>query len=148
MSRKLVSFGQYPDWSHSGREIVFTGYFEKGWGICVTDSSGANQRLLLAGEIDNARYPVFSPDDSKITFNYWRIGHVPQVWVMNADGSDPKPLTTCGGHFPSWSPDGKSIVYTDTRHCNGRLWIMNADGSCKRQITFAEWWPRVPDVLP
>jgi Tol biopolymer transport system component len=137
---RIISPGQYPAWSHSGLRIAFLGYLDEGTGICVMDSSGANATLIFEGG-DNARYPAFSPDDGRIAFSYAEPGHVPQVWVMNSDGSDPRQLTTCGGLYPAWSPDGRFIAYTDTRRCNGRLWIMNADGSCKRQVTQAEWWP-------
>ena len=44
-------------------------------------------------------------------------------------------LTTDGGDYPAWSPDGQKIVYTRTASGDGGLWIMNADGSGKRRLT-------------
>src|SRR5690349_18809343 len=42
--------------------------------------------------------------------------HGDDVWVANADGSHPRRLTHRRGPEldPSWSPDGKHIVYRDS----------------------------------
>ena len=45
-------------------------------------------------------------------------------------------LTTKGGAYPDWSPDGRWIVYTKLDRKNGYLWLMRPDGSEKHQITF------------
>ena len=51
--------------------------------------------------------------DGKIAFTSWREG-AGDVWIMNADGSDPVNLTQ-GRHghcvSPAWSPDGTKIAY-------------------------------------
>ena len=53
--------------------------------------------------------------DGKIAFLSFREGDN-DVWIMNADGSDPVNLTQ-GQHrhcaSPAWSPDGTKIAYTD-----------------------------------
>ena len=41
--------------------------------------------------------------------------------------------TTDGVSDPSWSPDGRRIVYS--RPATGHIWIVNADGSGKRRVT-------------
>ncbi len=141
-SRRLIYPGLHPRWSHSGRQIVFKGYLAEGTGICVMDSSGADARLLFGREHWSTGHPAFSPDDGQVVFQCAEPGHVPQIWTMKADGSDAQKLTTCGGAYPEWSPEGNKIIYTDTRRCNGWLWIMKADGTCKKQLTHAEWWPQ------
>lgn len=69
--------------------------------------------------------PDWSPDGSKIAWESDREGGNFQIFVMNADGSDVKQLTTDGGLAPRWSPDGKLIAYTR----GGTIQVMNADGS-------------------
>ena len=74
--------------------------------------------------------------DGKIAFLSYREGHN-DVWVMNADGSDPVKLTkgqNCAS--PVWSPDGTKIAYTDVgTHNSGRgIWMIDAAGN-PQQLT-------------
>ncbi len=59
------------------------------------------------------------------------------IWIMNADGSNPKQITKHDGVdvHPRWSPDGKKIVFQSNRSGNRDIWIVNTDGSGLRQIT-------------
>ena len=69
----------------------------------------------------------------KIAFVSDREGS-PNIWVMNADGSDPVNLTKgryCTG--PAWSPDGMKIAYIDFG--DDEIWLMDADGSNQQPVT-------------
>jgi Tol biopolymer transport system component len=58
------------------------------------------------------------------------------IWVANADGSDPRRLTDHPGpdERPVWSPDATRIAFTvgDTA---AQVMVMDADGSNQRQVT-------------
>ena len=68
----------------------------------------------------------------RIAFHSEKTGDF-EIWVMNADGTDARPLTSAPGRDiePSWSPDGTQIVFASARDDpeNLQLYIMNADGS-------------------
>jgi Tol biopolymer transport system component len=68
--------------------------------------------------------------EGKIAFASSRTGNR-EIWVMNADGSDPVQLTDneVDDHAPTWSPDGAQIAYVSVEGNNGQIHIMNADGS-------------------
>ena len=66
--------------------------------------------------------------------------HHHDVWIMNADGSDPVNLTKgrdCAS--PAWSPDGTKIAYIgdvfDDDQYGGEIWLMDADGGNPQQLT-------------
>ena len=77
--------------------------------------------------------------DGKIVFISDREGYE-DVWIMNADGSDPVNLTKgrdCAS--PAWSPDGMQIAYIgdifDDDQYGGEIWLMDADGGNPQQLT-------------
>ena len=83
--------------------------------------------------------------DGKIAFTSWREGSG-DVWIMNADGSDPVNLTQ-GRHAHcvslSWSPDGTKIAYlafskdsasVRVDYSIGDVWVMDADGGNSQQM--------------
>ena len=75
--------------------------------------------------------PSWSPDGRQIAFVSDRTGN-PQVYVMNADGSNQRRLTFQGNYntHPAWSPDGRWIAY-ETRMPGGNfdIWITDPEGS-------------------
>jgi dipeptidyl aminopeptidase/acylaminoacyl peptidase len=52
------------------------------------------------------------------------------VWVIDADGTDLRQLTSSPGHDfdPSWSPDGAQIAFRSERSGDTEIWLMNSDG--------------------
>jgi Tol biopolymer transport system component len=142
-SEKHLGLGYMPDWAPDTSHVVFSG---SGAEIWTADTNGANSKQLtfLGGD---SRYPQWSPDGSKIVFSSQKIAagyHLPQIWVMNSDGTNLKELTREGGRYPAWSPDGNKIVYVrenpkEYSSKQGQLWLMNSDGSNKRQLTFDGW---------
>jgi eukaryotic-like serine/threonine-protein kinase len=63
-------------------------------------------------------------------------GGANDVWLMNADGSNEKQLTS--GMDCVWltaSPDGRYIVFASRRGATFNLWRINMDGSDLRQLT-------------
>jgi TolB protein len=48
-------------------------------------------------------------------------------------------LTHDGGRndFPSWSPDGRHVVFQSSRSGSEQVWTMLADGTKVQQLTFS-----------
>ncbi|MSP15096.1 MAG: S9 family peptidase [Myxococcales bacterium] len=62
------------------------------------------------------------------------------LWVVNADGSGTKRLTTAKGvadFSPVWAPDSKSLLFCSSRDGGGKVWSMRLDGGEPRK--FAEF---------
>jgi serine/threonine protein kinase/Tol biopolymer transport system component len=59
------------------------------------------------------------------------------IWIMNADGSNRKQLTSEAGnnHNPVATPDGRHIVFTSSRSGQRNVWRMNLDGSDPQRLT-------------
>lgn len=75
-----------------------------------------------------------------IAFGSRRDGGPPEIWVMNADGSDPLQLTnstdpvTSNGQ-PDWSPNGRRLAFMSTRTGDAEIFTMRSDGSDPVNLT-------------
>ena len=123
-----------PATSLSGR-IVFDN-FDDVWSINA-DGTGLTRLTRSPGPDFDA---TWSPDGARIAFRSERNGD-PEIWLMNADGSEPHRLAR--GLSPAWSPDGSRIAYSSPGdqlcppgrggRCSG-LSVMNADGSGQHRV--------------
>lgn len=61
----------------------------------------------------SAALPAISPDGSTVAFTRVNSNGDQQIWLIDSDGSNLRPLLPNGqfGRAPEWSPDGKQIVF-------------------------------------
>ena len=90
---------------------------------------------------------AWSPDGSRIAFVSDRASKNTQLFVMNADGSSVQQLThdTLPHELPSWSPDGKTILFDTSAKTQGDIYAIDGDGAGQRQLTSSkrdEWGAR------
>jgi len=91
--------------------------------------------------------PAWNPDGKTIAFTSSRSG-VNQLWLMNADGSEPRPLTkpdplpTTWSRDPSWNRDGTMVIFTSNRTGKDENWIMDftTGKQWRHSIGMAEHW--------
>jgi TolB protein len=125
-------------WSPNGSRIALSrlDHAVRNYRIYTFKANGGGVRVLTEG-----RRPDWSPDGRTIIFDTGTglPGFVPGVGVVNADGTDARPLANSGTQ-PRFSPDGTQIVFNR----GGDVWTMNADGSNQKQLTQAS----EPDVAP
>jgi serine/threonine protein kinase len=81
----------------------------------------------------------FSPDGRRVAFETDRSGETHEIWLANADGSNPSPLTRGPGlsqGTPRWSPDGRRIAF-DSLGGDGRfgIWTIDVEGGSPRRLT-------------
>lgn len=96
--------------------------------------TGPTQQLTKGNNLDGFNGVRWAPD-GRIVYTSSASGK-PDLWLMNADGSQARPLTddVTGEFFPTVAPDGRSLVYAANRSGNWNLWRMEMDGSNPRQL--------------
>jgi Tol biopolymer transport system component len=107
----------------------------------ATSPGGTNQRPLIERPGDE-RYPVFSPDGTRIAFRGDDDGLAPsgdeEIFVAAADGTGIVQLTDDAtlDSAPAWSPDGTRIAFESARDGERReLYVMDADGTDEVRLT-------------
>lgn len=136
----------------------FTAHGSAVYDLAVTDERNQHPRILTGESIRGTVVPAlftgisWSPDGSHIAFagghgqQQGEAGDVMEIYVMNADGSDARPVTDVGDAVaPVWSPDGSRIVFTRLQigrnaPLRGDLYSIAADGSDLTRIAQASNW--------
>ncbi len=130
---------QFPSYSPDGKQIVYQAETQnKGGELRIFDVVSKQNRVLL--KIENADIaPVFAPNGNWIAFQN-RIEGNTEICLIKPDGSGVQNLTNNPARdaSPSFSPDGKQIVFASNRGGDFGtydLYAMNTDGgSNQRQI--------------
>ncbi|MGH2983228.1 MAG: DUF5050 domain-containing protein [Solirubrobacterales bacterium] len=80
---------------------------------------------------------AFPGEPGKISFDSTRDGTNPEIYVMNADGSEPTRLTDNPAidRDAAFSPGGGRIAFVSERDGNSEVYVMNADGSEQTRLT-------------
>ena len=132
--------------------------------IYMMDPDGEQIRQLT----DEPKYdgePAWSPDGKRITFvSYRDLKKIPErgvirgeIYVMNADGTNPINLTRSvekAEGVSTWSPGGKQIAFTSAELFNGHtlvnsdIFVMDADGGNPINLTNHDALDQTPDWSP
>ena len=147
MLTNLPGYSARPVWSPDGSRIAFetSGVGDK---VYAMAADGSKLTLLSSGPSPSGPgRPLWSPDGTQIVF--FSTPGTPgaftaEVWVIKADGSEPRRLyqgSCCISTWaaPIWSPDGRYIafgvgpLYPD--QFPSGIFIMRADGTQLRMLT-------------
>jgi Tol biopolymer transport system component len=140
----------------SGQTRRYSWDYDEQMEIYLAKRDGTDLRRLTRSQGYDAE-AAFSPDGTKIVFTSLRHAypaenltpderrqleldpsHFGEIYIMNADGSDPRRLTFAPGYDggPFFSPDGRRIVW---RRFNDKgiadVYTMELDGSDQRRLT-------------
>jgi len=110
--------------------IPFTAKIEQKLGPKVHFEYPIDEGPVRAQQI---RYPRLSPDGKKLAFT--ALNH---LWVMDYPDGKPRRVGSAdaGEHHPSWSPDGRQIVYVSWSDSEGgHVYRAPADGGAPERLT-------------
>lgn len=92
----------------------------------------------LTNNPDEDRQPSWSPDYRQIAYVSRTQDSSWAVFIMNADGSNPRRLTSDSmatyAENPTWSPDGQRIAFVTSTSSGLQVQVVNIDGSDYRRL--------------
>jgi TolB protein len=94
--------------------------------------------------------PAWSPDNRFIAYQSNRNSDNYHIYVMDADGKNPRALTKGTGddRHPLWTPDGKSILYDSFDGKTRDIWMVNVSDGSLKQLTHLAGLSNFPSVSP
>jgi Tol biopolymer transport system component len=144
----------FPSFSADGTLVVTAKDVDSS--IVTMNADGTNRKLVFksatkcsgnqpgpCGDMDGVAFgPSWSPDGEWIVFSFGgylrlRKTHVAKIMLIRRDGADLQELTTGtpNAGFPSFSPDGKEVVYRTWGPNQEGLRIMNLETRQVRVLT-------------
>lgn len=158
--------------SPDGKTIIFTSTKDGDIELYTMNVDGSNVRRVT-NRVGYDGGAFFSPDGKMIV---WRAGYPTtardsadylgllarrmvrparvEVWVANADGSNPRQVTRLGGanFAPFFHPDGKRIIfasnYESPRSGKFDLFLINVDGTGLERVTTYDEFDSFPMFSP
>lgn len=127
--------------SPDGSKIAFSSDRGGNPMIYVMNSDGTNvQRLTFQGKYNST--PSWSHDGKKIAFA-GQVDNYFDIFVMDANGSNITRITSAtkangkraSNEDPSFSPDGRFVVYTSNRTGKNQIYFSSIDGTQERRVT-------------
>ena len=123
----------------NGQELLLAAYdsgsLEGGalWTLRIADGSRRRIGSLLVGAA------TYSPDGKRILFTAGGWRKPGSLWVAASDGSNARQLLELKGlaiSSPSWSPDGRGIVFGELNRATDDVtaWAIDADGKGLRRL--------------
>lgn len=110
--------------------------------IVTMNADGTNRKTVFQAVQGAAFAPSWSPDGKRIAFGYGgflqgRRTSGARIILVNRDGTGVEELTPDmpNAGFPSWSADGKEIVYRSFAQDARGLRIINVDTHATRELT-------------
>jgi Tol biopolymer transport system component/DNA-binding winged helix-turn-helix (wHTH) protein len=117
--------------SADGKRLAFAGLAldSQIWSLSIGADGSARgpATAVTSGTSRRNSLPVLSPDGKKIAYMSIRQGELPNVWVMDADGTDAIQLTSdeTADHKPAWFSDSRRVAYMSKRGHVGGLWSVD-----------------------
>ncbi|MCC6300783.1 MAG: PD40 domain-containing protein [Anaerolineales bacterium] len=126
----------YPSLSPDGQSVLYSAFREQNvYEIYEMNlSNGETKRLTNRLGIANA--PEVSPDGESIVFMRGNPNtQENQIWVMQRNGEYPENIPQALGWDPTWSPNGKFILFASDRDGEVQLFTVSLKGGAITRVS-------------
>jgi TolB protein len=155
---ELVRTGIFPSFTQLGDRLICndqTAAILRN-SVLVMNRDGSNRSILFTDTAKSILAPVWSPKGNKIAFSIGRFFQASQgrsvadLAIIDTNGTNLIILTDSSGNygFPSWSPDGKQIVFRASGDNKNGLFIINVATKETRALAGSSGKSNLPSWSP
>lgn len=133
-------YDSQPSWSPDGSRHVLYRQFGKTPYLLTRQIDGTNEDQLEGASI-GVWSPEWSPEGTTIAFVNERYGiddkFYSGIWLMDADGSNPREVTASENMdaSPSWHPNSQRLAFTSERDGQLEIYSVDSDGTDLVRLT-------------
>jgi len=126
----------YPSLSPDGKSVVYAAFRQENvyelYEINLVDGD-VNQ---LTDKLGVLNAPEISPDGGSIVFMRWTVAsNKYSLWLMDRNGENPTNIPQIVGWDPTWSPDGKQVLFASNMDGTNQLYVVNRNGKGLHRIS-------------
>jgi TolB protein len=126
----------YPSLAPDGQSVVYAAFREENVYEIYEMSLATGNTKQLTSRLGVLNSPEISPDGKYIVFMRWTVNsNRNTINIMDRAGNDPENLVRITGWDPSWSPDGKQILFASDMDGSIQLYIVDAKGKGLHRIS-------------
>lgn len=126
----------YPSLSPDGQSVLYSAYLtDNNYEIYRMDiGDGSVDQLTNLYGVDDA--PEYSPDGQQLVFMHESATkNIDQIVLAGRNGDNGGNIPSINGWDPTWSPDGKQILFASDKNGPVQLYTVRMDGSKLTKIT-------------
>jgi Tol biopolymer transport system component len=136
-----------PNWSRDGKALIFN-RDGKLWTVPV--AGGEPSAIDIGGATDCSGSHGLSPDGKWLAMTCVTPGQPGRrVYIVPSSGGTPRMVTTNpNSYFHSWSPDGKTILFTRSTNGSLNIYAIPTEGGEEKALTSGTGTTDDPDYSP
>jgi len=144
---QATAYFEAPNWTRDGRSLIF----DEAGSIMTIPATGGQPTGINVGAATrcNGSHGL-SPDGKMLAITCSMVGlKGAHVFLVPIDGGEPKQVSHIdGSYWHSWSPDGKTILFTHPENGSLNIFSVAVDGSNEHAITSGSGVSDDPDFSP
>lgn len=126
----------YPSLSPDGSKVLYAAFREENVYEIYKYDLEDSRADRLTSRLGVLTAPEYSPDGSNIAFTRWTVSsNKHRIMLMEANGADPNNIPGAEGWDPTWSPDGKQILFASDRNGDVQLFAVKDNGKGLHQVS-------------